>query len=1311
MSKSWFGSVASLSPAQARQIEVVCNRFEAAWQTSDPPRIDDFLEGWTGAERFALQRELIALDSEYRGRNGLFGEPTAALPHKVEDANDFPSQPGVAREAIVDVPPREGPGCRIGSYQLVEQIGEGGMGTVFLAEQQQPVRRQVALKVIKPGMDSRQVIARFEAERQALALMNHPNIAAVFDAGTTPSGHPYFVMELVHGLPITQYCDEHCLTPKQRLELFMSVCQAVQHAHQKGIIHRDLKPSNVLAALCDGKVVTKVIDFGLAKATGAKLMDQTLSTDVGTMVGTWQYMAPEQTALNQLDVDTRADIYALGVLLYELLTGSTPLELPRVRQTAMLELLRLIRDEEPPKPSTRLSRTAELPRIAAQRGMSPKKLSSMVRGDLDWIVMKCLEKDRDRRYQTAEELAADVQRYLTHEPVLARPPSVVYRLHKFARRHQTGLAAAMVIGIVVLLAGGGAGWTLWERAAQSAQQQIVQSKREAETERAVTVALDKAEHWEAQAKRLPCTTSSNAQVVLAAWKDAVAALEKAEAALATGTATEPLRERVQAVSQRIIEGQTRTRRQAKLFGDLDEARMSFPVRLLGSRFDYTGAATKYAAAFAAYDLDVAGGDMEELARRLREEEPEIRETLILALDNWASYAPSAQTARSATELRALAQAADSDAWRRRFRIANAAKDGAALHDLSIEARQSSLPPTSLFLLAASLNFRGQRDEALALLRWGRAQYPTDFWIHCRLAEFLSIPKAKTPLEVEEALGCFLAALALRPETSVVHYNFGNLLANEKRWDEAIFEYQKAIEFGIGAEHHIKPAHYNLGRALYAKKQWDKATVEFRKAIAIEFNYAPAHVNLGSALHAMNQLDDAIDEYKLAIRIDGTHRVAHYNLGNALRDKEQWDEAIAEYQEAIKVDPSYAEAYCNLGFVLQRQGRFTESLVYYREGDKWGRKRADWHDRSAQWVADAERQVELLDRKLSAIQKCTEETPAGVAERLDLAELCQKPVKKLFAASAGFYAAAFEKPELTKNPRNGHRYRAACVATSAGCGQGNDADKLDEKERARLRRQALDWLMADLALWAERADSKNAKERDAVQQQMKQWQSNADLAGVRDQTELAKLPDTEREAWEKLWADVDALRMRAAERKVTYLDLQPQANWKLKDGERNNLAALPTGEQAFADVKFKVADGMILLGGPTLRDMPEKVEGIKVGTTCSKLHFLHACHGNASPGTITGYYTINYEDKSQEKIALVFGQDIANWWYGPNEGAPSRAAVAWKGTNDKAKSEGANIRLYMMTWNTEPERKVVSIDFGCQSRAGTNPFCVAITAEK
>jgi serine/threonine protein kinase len=310
---------------------------------------------------------------------------------RLVDAHDNPGgflgQSPVQGPATVDTPaPAEGPGSRIGPYKLLQQIGEGGMGTVFMAEQTEPVRRRVAVKVIKAGMDSRQVIARFEAERQALALMDHPNIAKVLDANTTDSGRPYFVMELVKGVPLTKYCDELRLTPKERLELFVPVCKAVQHAHQKGIIHRDLKPSNILIALYDGKPVPKVIDFGVAKATGQKLTDKTLFTDFGAVVGTLEYMSPEQTELNQLDIDTRSDIYSLGVLLYELLTGTTPLDRKRLRQAALLESLRLIREEEPPRPSTRLSTTEELPSIAANRGLDPKKLSGLVRGDLDWIV-------------------------------------------------------------------------------------------------------------------------------------------------------------------------------------------------------------------------------------------------------------------------------------------------------------------------------------------------------------------------------------------------------------------------------------------------------------------------------------------------------------------------------------------------------------------------------------------------------------------------------------------------------------------------------------------------------------------------------------------------------------------------------------------------------------------------------------------------------------------------------------------------------------------------------------------------------------
>jgi hypothetical protein len=339
------------------------------------------------------------------------------------------------------------------------------MGAVYMAEQMRPVQRKVALKLMKSGLDSRQVLARFEAERQALALMDHPNIAKVLDAGSTngdaaggSGSRPYFVMELVKGVPITRYCDEHRLSPRERLELFVPICQAVQHAHQKGIIHRDLKPTNVMVCLYDDKPVPKVIDFGLAKAAGVKLTERTLFTEFGSIVGTLEYMSPEQAQLNQLDIDTRSDIYSLGVLLYELLTGTTPLRRERFRDTAVLEVLRQIREDEPPRPSVRLTAIQGLPSVAANRGSEPGELSGLVRGELDWIVMKALEKDRNRRYETANELVLDIERFLHNELVLACPPSAWYRLYKFGRRNRgTVLAAGLLL---LALVGGIVGTTL-----------------------------------------------------------------------------------------------------------------------------------------------------------------------------------------------------------------------------------------------------------------------------------------------------------------------------------------------------------------------------------------------------------------------------------------------------------------------------------------------------------------------------------------------------------------------------------------------------------------------------------------------------------------------------------------------------------------------------------------------------------------------------------------------------------------------------------------------------------------------------------
>jgi tetratricopeptide (TPR) repeat protein len=374
-----------------------------------------------------------------------------------QEAGSFLNAPALGPDVTLDTSPlTEGPGTIIGRYKLLEQIGEGGFGVVYMAEQQEPIRRRVALKIIKLGMDTKQVIARFEAERQALAMMDHPNIAKVLDAGATDTGRPYFVMELVKGIPITEYCDKNNLDTRQRLELFIDVCKAVQHAHQKGIIHRDIKPSNVMITLHDGKPVPKVIDFGIAKATSHRLTEKTLFTKYAQMIGTPEYMSPEQAEMSGLDIDTRTDIYSLGVLLYELLTSATPFDAKELRDAGYAEMQRIIRETEPLRPSTKLNTMGDaLTDIAKHRQSSPALLPKLVRGDLDWIAMKTLEKDRTRRYETANELAADINRHLGDELVLAGPPSVRYRLRKFVRRNRalvTGVSAVLVVlvaGIVV----------------------------------------------------------------------------------------------------------------------------------------------------------------------------------------------------------------------------------------------------------------------------------------------------------------------------------------------------------------------------------------------------------------------------------------------------------------------------------------------------------------------------------------------------------------------------------------------------------------------------------------------------------------------------------------------------------------------------------------------------------------------------------------------------------------------------------------------------------------------------------------------
>jgi serine/threonine protein kinase len=428
----------------------------------DPGREEALFEAalaFPAEQRSAWLNKACGQDEQMRQRIEL-------LLRSHDQAGDFLRPPagagaGVsAQRTVVDASPSsEKSGDVIGHYKIRERLGEGGCGVVYVAEQTEPVRRRVALKVIKLGMDTRSVIARFEAERQALAMMDHPNIARVLDAGATETGRPYFVMELVRGIIITDYCDQNHLSTSQRLELFIQVCHAVQHAHQKGVIHRDIKPSNILVTLHDGVPVPKVIDFGIAKATEGRLSDATVYTELRQFIGTPAYMSPEQAEMSGLDIDTRSDIYSLGVLLYELLTGLTPFDSRELLKLGLDEMRRTLREAEPVPPSTRLSTMiqADLTAVAKRQSAEPPRLVHFVRGDLDWIVMKALEKDRTRRFESASALALDVRRFLSNEPIEARPPSSLYRFQKLARRHRTAFAggaavfAALVLGLGVSL--------------------------------------------------------------------------------------------------------------------------------------------------------------------------------------------------------------------------------------------------------------------------------------------------------------------------------------------------------------------------------------------------------------------------------------------------------------------------------------------------------------------------------------------------------------------------------------------------------------------------------------------------------------------------------------------------------------------------------------------------------------------------------------------------------------------------------------------------------------------------------------------
>jgi tetratricopeptide (TPR) repeat protein/serine/threonine protein kinase len=905
--------------------------FMAALERESPPERSAYLEKVCGGDTALRQRVEALLDSHEQAGSFLRKPVPERLADRIlapEQMEETSGEAGPAGELAGALP--EGRGSRIGPYKLLQEISEGGMGTVFLAEQSEPVRRLVALKIIKPGMDSRQVIARFEAERQALALMEHPNIARVLDGGTTASGRPFFVMELVKGVPITRFCDERRLTPRQRLELFVPVCQAVQHAHQKGIIHRDLKPSNVLVCLYDGKPVPKVIDFGVAKATGQKLTERTLYTEIGQVVGTLEYMSPEQAELNQLDIDTRSDIYSLGVLLYELLTGSTPLDRKRLKATAMLEMLRIIREEEPPKPSTRLSSTEEMPSIAANRGLEPKRLSGLLRGELDWIVMKALEKNRNRRYETASAFAADVQRFLADEPVQACPPSVGYRLRKFARRNRARLAIAAGALLTLAVMAASIGWAVRDRLEREAERRRVESTRRQQ------VADKVGGSW------------NLARALLAENRIAAALQKLVEAQTQLGNDQSALAD----LAPQVESGLADLRRLDRFLDLIDRAQEveTAPVREAASgtggflgraglpaRAPFPGRRPARAVPLVLQALDCfailerddcsaflgaglqGSQQVEQVRRAAYEQLLWLADDVVKRQEEHRSGERLSPQAAATAALRYVKQAENAHPPTRAFYALRAGCYKALGETDAYEAdrqRAEKVAPTLALddhLRGVAAFDAGKYEEAAKAFESALLREPTHYWSLMRLGYSLfrlgldHDDRGAIALAVTSFTGCILR----RPEHGMAYACRGQSFSTLGRYDQAVADLSRALELDPNDD--FSWSH----RAIVWNKlgQHEKALADDSRAVALNPKDAMHWSNRGLDQGSLGHAEKALVDYNEAIKLDPSRSIYWSNRGDAYRALGQFDKAIADFSKAIALDSKNPEGWAGRGVVF------------------------------------------------------------------------------------------------------------------------------------------------------------------------------------------------------------------------------------------------------------------------------------------------------------------------------------------------------------------------------------------------------------
>jgi serine/threonine-protein kinase len=1086
---------AALTLSLERQVNDVCDRFEAAWQAGARPRLEDYLADCPEPARPALLAELLPLElaylrgageapaaAEYRARfpghdaliDGAFRSlthSTVCVPPLPEGSAGLPrGRPGGAAAGPPEVP----------GHEILGELGRGGMGVVWRGRDCR-LQRELAVKVLRAEMTGQpRLIRRFIEEAQVASQLQHPAIPPVHALGELADGRPYFAMKLVKGRTLADLLEARAGPADDRprlLGIFEQACQAVAYAHSKGVIHRDLKPRNVMVGAF-GEV--QVMDWGLAKVLKQEPPGETVAdpgesvvetvrtaeaddaTQAGLVLGTYAYMAPEQARGEIARLDRRADVFGLGAILCEVLTGQPPYAgtAEEVKAQARVGHLAVARER-----LAACGAEAELVELA-KRSLSAEPEERPADAAAVAAALTAYLAGVQERLRRAELERAAAEARAEAEGQARAAAQAKVRAERRARRLTAGLAAA-VLALMLL----GAASLLW---------------RERQREgigRAASGAMGQAEQSAAEARALSRDRLADVQKAVALWEQALAALDRADERAADAALAErcaALRREMEAEADEARRRRDQLASEARLLGDLEQARMAAGT-WVGSGFDQFRVALRdgYEAALRDYGIDVRAGDVPILVERLRRLPASVFEPTVFALEHWALHTDD----KSLRErLQQAAQEMDDDDWRRRWRAARAQPGIEPLRQLAEEARRRPIPALGFGLLSEDLRQRRFSGDSITLLRHGQRVHPTDFWIHWDLGKMLHYTTVRNPVWLEEAIGCYRTALALRPQTSLLYCDLGNALTRKDRPDR------------------------------------EGAIAAYRRASDIDPNSRLAHVNLGILLRATWDLPGAIAAFRRAIAIGPENAKAaaiHHMLGGALRESGDPLGAAAEFRKAIAIDPNLVNSYLALANLLQRQGQFSAALETLQQAHDLGSLRPDQRSVIVRSIEEVKR-LQALEARLPTFLK-GDAKPASAAEALALADVCL--FTKRYAASARFFAAAF-----AADPKRAESFVycsiAAPAAALAAAGRGDDAADLPDRERAQLRQQALDWLRAALTDAGKRAGQVNS--RPEIREHLRTWQNTPSFAEVREEKELEKLPPAEREAWRQFWADVAAL---------------------------------------------------------------------------------------------------------------------------------------------------------------------------------------------